>query len=209
MILIKTTSFTICCLVVTFLAFSAAATQQSPYVILENTTKSLFNKMASLSKEQRQDHEMMRSIVEQELFPVLDYEYASFKILGSNIKHSTKEQRVQFVEVMRENLLQTYTTALSAYENQQVLFEPAGKLTNARIVTVRAKIVDTVAPAINLHFKLRQNKQSMEWKIFDLTVEGISLLTSKRSEVSSQIRKVGLDGLIDILKEKNKARQPI
>jgi len=209
MISIKKTCFTICCLVATFLAFSAAATQQSPYVILENTTKSLFNKMASLSMEQRQDHEMMRSIVEQELFPVLDYEYASFKILGVNIKHSTKDQRVQFVEVMRENLLQTYTTALSAYENQQVLFEPAGKLTNERIVTVRAKIVDKVAPAINLHFKLRQNKQSKEWKIFDLTVEGISLLTSKRSEVSAQIRKVGLDGLIDILKEKNKARQPI
>jgi phospholipid transport system substrate-binding protein len=185
------------------------AIEQSPYLILENTAKSLFNKMANLSEKQRQDNEIMRAIVEEELLPILDYQYASFKILGSNIKNSTKSQRTVFVELMRENLLHTYTIALSAYENQQILFEPAAKFSNETIVTVRAKIVDTNAPTIHLNFKLRQNKRSKEWKVFDLAVEGISLLTTKRAEVSAQIRKVGLDGLIDILKKKNQSRQTV
>ncbi|MFT5675423.1 MAG: phospholipid transport system substrate-binding protein [Paraglaciecola sp.] len=204
MISIKNALFPIIFILAFLYPFSASATEASPYLLLEHTAKSLFEKMAKLSSEQRKNKDVLRALVEQELMPIIDYQYTSFKILGPNLKKSSKPQRKRFVDLMRQDLLETYTAALSGYEAQEVIFEPPGTFKNQGFVIVRAKIVDTAAPPISLHFKLRQDKKTQQWKLFDLAVEGISLVQSKNVEFSAQIRSVGLDGLIRLLQAKYK-----
>ena len=135
----------------------------------------------------------MGDIVEQELMPVIDYKYAAFKILGKHLKKMSKTQKQNFIVSMRSHLVKTYATVLKQYNNQQVTYEPERPTNGARIVSVDATISDTNAPNITIAFQMRQNRKTKQWKAYDMLVEGISLLTSKRAEINSRIAKVGIE----------------
>jgi phospholipid transport system substrate-binding protein len=81
------------------------------------------------------------------------------------------------------------------------------EITNERVVTVRVLIKDKDAPDIKVAFKVRKNKKTNKWKAYDMIAEGISLLSSKQSELESVVRQKGIDTVIELLREKNK--QPI
>tara|TARA_R110000772_G_scaffold53760_6_gene122905 strand:+ start:2767 stop:3381 length:615 start_codon:yes stop_codon:yes gene_type:complete len=177
-------------------ASTAAETAQvvSPYQVIEVTGNSLFTKIANKQDALKKFPDLMRDIVEEELMPSVDYQYAAFKILGKHLKNTTKEQRVNFISAMRSYLVRTYANALMQYSNQKVLFEPEGKLKdNAKSASVDVKIIDTGKPDINITFQMRKDTQSQEWKAYDMIVEGISLISSKQAEVNRRISDLGLD----------------
>ena len=172
--------------------FSVQAATQSPYKTLETTGNNLFARIASSQQELVKFPELMRTIVDEELMPHVDYQYAAYRILGKELKKTTKEERKKFVESMRHYLVRTYATALANYKNQQVLFEPEKPFSGKKIVAVTARIVDTNAPEIEIQFKMRRNKKTGQWKAYDMVVEGISLLQSKKAELSRQIQQQGI-----------------
>ncbi|AWB56833.1 MULTISPECIES: ABC transporter substrate-binding protein [unclassified Colwellia] len=177
-------------------ASTAAETAQvvSPYQVIEVTGNNLFTKIANKQDALKKFPDLMRDIVEEELMPSVDYQYAAFKILGKHLKNTTKEQRVNFISAMRSYLVRTYANALMQYSNQKVLFEPEGKLKdNAKSASVDVKIIDTGKPDINITFQMRKDTQSQEWKAYDMIVEGISLISSKQAEVNRRISDLGLD----------------
>jgi phospholipid transport system substrate-binding protein len=172
----------------------------SPYQLLAQVGTKLFNQIAALTPEQRKHPQLMQTIVQQQLMPYVDHRYAAFKILGSHIRHSTAEQREAFADAMYANLVRTYANALAQYNNQQVNFEPEQSVGASKVVTVRTEIVAAHAPTINIDFRLRKTNTGA-WKAFDMVVEGISLLSAKQAEIASQIRQVGLQGIIDKLQK--------
>ena len=177
-------------------ASTAAETAQvvSPYQVIEVTGNNLFTKIANKQDALKKFPDLMRDIVEEELMPSVDYQYAAFKVLGKHLKNTTKEQRVNFISAMRSYLVRTYANALMQYSNQKVLFEPEGKLKdNAKSASVDVKIIDTGKPDINITFQMRKDTQSQEWKAYDMIVEGISLISSKQAEVNRRISDLGLD----------------
>lgn len=135
----------------------------------------------------------MQDIVEAELMPSIDYRYASYRILGKHLRNTTKEQRAKFVNSMRDYLTRTYASALMQYKNQQVIFEPEKSVTGKKIVAIKMQIVEMNKPTINVVFKMRKNKKTAQWKAFDMEVEGISLLTTKKAEFSKKIAKQGIE----------------
>lgn len=135
----------------------------------------------------------MNVIVQEELMPTIDYKYAAYKILGKHLKKTTKEQRAKFALSMRSYLARTYATALKQYKNQQVIFEQEKSTKGKRIVAIRAQIIDLNKQTIDMIFKMRMNKKTGEWKAYDMVVEGISLLSSKKAEFSKRIAKQGVE----------------
>jgi len=185
-------------LLLTFLLtvnFSVVANQQtlSPYQVIEQTGGKLFARISSSQQELNKFPDLMREIVEQELMPVIDYKYASYKVLGKNLKKTTKPQREKFVASMQHYLVRTYASALNQYKNQQVVYVPGKVSPNAKAASVNVKIIDSNKPTIGLTFQMRKNKKTQQWKAYDLVVEGISLLTSKQAEFNSRIAKYGID----------------
>lgn len=172
---------------------SAKTYTSSPYVVLENVGNKLFNRIAANQQEITKFPSLMQNIVEEELMPSIDYKYASFRILGKHLRHTTKAQRTQFVKSMRHYLSRTYATALMQYKNQQVIFEPGKSVKGKRIVGIKMQIVELNKPTIDVIFKMRKNKKTGEWKAFDMIVEGISLLSSKEAELSQRITKQGIE----------------
>ncbi len=165
----------------------------SPYVVLDKVGNKLFSRISASQQEIKKFPALMRIIVDEELMPSIDYKYISYRILGKNLKTTTKDQRADFVNSMRNYLVRTYANALMQYKNQQVVFEQEKATKGKRIVGIKAQIIARDNPTIDLTFKLRKNKKTGQWKIFDMVVEGISLLDSKQAELNSRIAKQGLD----------------
>ncbi len=178
---------------ISIVSFSSSAQEQSPYVTLEKAGKNLFSRISANQMELKKFPMLMEKIVEEELMPSIDYRYAAYKILGKNLKHTSKEQRAKFVESMRHYLVRTYAKALSQYKNQEVIFEAPRSTEGKRIIAVNTQIIDPKRPTINIAFKMRKNKKTKQWKAFDMVVEGISLLQSKQVELNKRIAKQGVD----------------
>ena len=171
-----------------------ATASVSPYQVIEVTGNNLFTRIANNQEALNKFPELMREIVEEELMPSVDYQYAAFKILGKHLKKTTAEQRVKFITAMRAYLVRTYANALTQYQNQKVLFEPEANLkANARSASVDVKIVDTGKPDIKLTFQMRKDSKTHQWKAYDMIVEGISLISTKQSEFNRKISDLGLD----------------
>lgn len=195
-ILVKLTILLLLVTVVSVSPVSAAEneiTQESPYAVLESIGNKLFGRIAANQQEIKKFPQLMQVIVEEELMPSIDYRYASYRILGKHLRKTSKDQRAKFVVSMRRNLARTYASALMQYNNQQVVFEPEKPTNGKKIVAVKTQIIDVNKPTINVVFKMRQNKKTGQWKAFDMVVEGISLLSSKKAELSKRIAKQGVE----------------
>lgn len=178
---------------------SVAAQTTSPYIVLKEVGGKLFSRIAALSEDQRKDLTLVRGIVKTELMPFVDTKYASYRVLGKSLKKSSPQQRTQFVALMQDDLINTFSAALANYNNQTVSYEPARDTGSKKKVSVKAQLS---SPDLALHFKFRKDKKTNQWRVYDLIVEGISLLSTKRSAVAGQIRQHGIAGLIKKLQHK-------
>ncbi len=172
---------------------AAESVHPSPYAVLEKVGDQLFTRIAANQQEIKKFPKLMNVIVQEELMPSIDYKYAAYRILGKHLKKTTKEQREKFAISMRSYLARTYAAALKQYKNQQVIFEPAKSIKGKRIVAIKTQIVDVNKPTIDVIFKMRMNKKTGEWKAYDMVVEGISLLSSKKAEFNKRIAKQGVE----------------
>lgn len=161
-------------------------------MVLESVGNKLFSRIAENQQGIKKFPALMQDIVDQELMPSIDYRYAAYRILGKNLPHTTKE-RALFARSMRNYLARTYAMALMQYKKQEVIYGPEKSVKGKKIVAIKTQIVEVNKPTINVDFKMRKNKKTGEWKVFDMVVEGISLLSSKKAELNKRIAKQGVD----------------
>lgn len=182
-------------LLITFasISFAVVAQESSPYTTLEHVGKNLFSRIANSQEQLQKFPSHMETIVAEELMPHIDYQYTAYRILGKNLRKTTKEQRAMFSESMKKYLVRTYASALKQYHNQEVKFEKDKAVKGKRIVGVNTQILEMGKPTIEITFQMRQNKKTKEWKAYDMVVEGISLLNTKQAELNSKITKLGVE----------------
>jgi phospholipid transport system substrate-binding protein len=146
--------------------------------------------------------------MEEELMPYIDYKFSAFKVLGKYTTKLSREELLEFVSVFREYLITSYAVAMGYYDDQLVEFAPEMDFSRDSDVTVRAVIKDDGRPDIKVAFKVRKDRKSNEWQAYDMVAEGISLLSSKRSEFESILRED--DGVNKVIAQMRKSiAQPI
>jgi phospholipid transport system substrate-binding protein len=175
----------------------------NPQVLLEKVTKATFQRIESDQESIKSNPDHLRVIIEQELMPYVDHRFAAFKVLGNQFKTVPKDKIPEFVNVFKQYLVASFAVVLAGYAGQELLFEPAKDYANKRRMNIKAIIGQDGGPDIRISFKLRKIKNTGEWKTYDLEAEGISLLSSKRSEFSSIIRQQGIQAAIDIMRNTN------
>lgn len=185
-----------------------------PYTMVQQVAENTFNRISADQEKIKADAEHLRAVVEQELLPYIDYNYAAYKVLGSYIQkirniedEQEKKQEIvklrQFIEVFKNYLVATYAGVFTQYNQQKVEFEPVQNIGDDKIAMVRTKIVESGKPDINIAFKVKKDSKG-EWRAFDMVAEGISLLDAKQSELHGILRTEGLDYVIDLLDKKSK-----
>lgn len=169
-----------------------AEVKTSPYKLIQSVGEQVFSSVSTAKKSESDVVKAMETIVENQLMPYIDVTFASYKILGSQVKKSSKEERKMFVQAMQKNLVKTYSNALAQYTDQRIVYEPERNIGNKKTVQVKTELINEGQKPINMVFKLRKNRKTGQWKAYDLVVEGISLVDSKRAELSNPLRTNGI-----------------
>lgn len=151
------------------------------------------------------DDTFVRGVLEEQVLPHIDFVTMTKIALGTKgWKAADKGQRGELVDEFQELLLNTYTAALDQYSGQKMEVLPHKKAKNDDRIAVINTIFDDANVKFPVDYKLRTSKSDPEtWRVYDIEVENISLVESYKAEFSSQIKKSGVDGLIDALRNKN------
>lgn len=188
--------------------FSLHAAEENPYVLMKQAADKTFTRMAKDQAKIKQDPEYLRVIVREELIPYVQVKYAGALVLGTYFRDATAEQRTAYFDAFEAYLEQAYGQALAMYSNQEYQFSAEKPLGNAEIVPIRITIIETGGrPPIRLDFQWRKNTRTGEWRAYDMSAEGVSMITTKQNEWSSTLRQGGIDSLTKLLQ--NAAKQPI
>ena len=182
--------------------FSATAAELPPDVLARQTTEKTLQAIREHRQELQRDPSMIYDLVKELVLPHFDFELMSRFVLAQDWRTATSAQRERFVGEFRKLLVRTYGRSLAEYSGQSVEFEPMHSEARAGRVTVRSKIKQSDGPPIALDYKLYK-KRDDGWKVFDVIVDGVSLVQNYRSSFRSEIRRHGLDALIEQLSQRN------
>ena len=182
-------------------ASAPAASGESPSQVIQASVEQL---LAALADEQDviDEHpEKLYALVNEIVVPHLDIERMARIVLGKHWRQASSGESRRFVEEFRGVLVRTYATSLQAYADQEINILPQEESGETQTAAVRVEIRRPGEPPIPLTFHMHNSNGS--WMVYDLKIEGISLVANFRTQFSSLIRAQGLEALIAQLADRN------
>jgi len=185
------------------IAFAATtvATPMGPSDIVKTTTDKVLERVQNDRNALYSDPGRMYGLVAELIFPHFDFGIMSQWVLGKHWKEADEETRENFLEQFRRLLVRTYATALLNFSDQAITYPPADQKGSANTAMVKQQITQPGSATIPVIYRLH-NKFG-DWKVFDVSVDGVSLIRTYRASFGSMIRADGLNALIDSLNAKN------
>jgi phospholipid transport system substrate-binding protein len=178
---------------------------EGPDELVKRTAEDVLATVKSDKDIQAGDQEKIFALAEQKIVPNFDFDKVSRMVLGKNWTIATPDQKAAFQNEFRTLLIRTYASALSKYRNQTIEYKPFRLVSDSDIASVKTQIVQPDGQPIEVDYTLV--KQPEAWKVYDIVIEGVSLVTNYRGQFAQEIRQNGLDSLIKKLADKNKAAQ--
>lgn len=173
-----------------------------PQLIVKTASEKVLSVLLDRRAELENDHQQIYDLVEEVILPHFDFARMSRLALGRNWNDASPEQREQFVEAFRLLLVRTYATAMLEYTDEELRFLPFRDDLDSGRVSVPMQVIQSSRPPVSVNLALYKNNDG-EWKVYDVRIEGISLVTNYRSTFANQIRNGGIDALIESLSERN------
>lgn len=175
----------------------------------DQIVKDNVNRLIELLKANRdtyaRDHKKLYAMVHEQVLPHFDFRVMSRSVLGRYWREASDEQRDRFVNEFRDLLVRTYATALLKYTNEEVRYLPFRFNANDKTAVVKTEVVQQGGPAIPIQYSFYQTESG--WKVYDVTIEGISLVTNYRTTYANKVKTDGLDALIASMADANRRGQ--
>jgi phospholipid transport system substrate-binding protein len=184
-----------------FVALPAAAQGLAPDDLVQKITQDVLAAVKSDKALAAGDKQKALKLAEEKVLPYIDFEEATRLAVGRGWRSANPEQRKQLVAEFRNMLVRTYSNAIGSYEGQTLKVLPTRGKAQDEETTVRTQFVRAGGPPLPIEFQMHKTPRG--WKVYDITVEGVSLVLTYRSEFDAVMRQDGIDGLIKRLQEKN------
>jgi phospholipid transport system substrate-binding protein len=179
----------------------AIAGNSDPEALVRETS----DRMLVVLKEQhaviKSEPNRLYELVDDIVLPHFDFERMARWVLGKHWRQAAPDQRERFVNEFRTLLVRTYGTALLDYTDLKINFLPLRKSANSEDVTVRTEVIQPGGQPIPINYSMFHHEDG--WKVYDVSIDGISLVSNYRTDFSNQINTAGLDALIQKLVERN------
>lgn len=184
-------------------AFSAALAQQElkPEDLVRKVTEDVLESIKADKALQAGDREKALALAEQKILPLVDFREATRLAVGRAWASANPEQQKKLVDSFRGMLVRIYSNSIDVYRGQTLRVMPLKMPPGATDVTVRNQYLRPGQTAVSVDYAMRKTPEG--WKIYDITVEGVSLVLTYRAEFEQVTRQSGIDGLIKRLAEKN------
>ncbi|MFT3964155.1 MlaC/ttg2D family ABC transporter substrate-binding protein [Propionivibrio sp.] len=183
---------------------TAPAETEAPEALVKNVTEEVLSILRQDKDIQSGNRQRAIALIENKVAPHFDFTHMTRLAVGKAWQQADEGQRQALTSEFRTLLVRTYATALTAYRDQSVSFKPADRATGDEI-TVRSQINKPGSQPIPLDYSLSRSDDG--WKVFDVSVANVSLVTNYRSTFASAMESGGLDGLLKSLQEKNRRLQ--
>lgn len=176
--------------------------REDALALVRDTTNALFAAVDAYDGTITENPADARALVEKYITPHVDLEGFSKLVLGKHWRRATPEQRERFLAEFHNLMLRTYATAVTSYSGIRVEYLPIRDETRENFATVRTLIPRDGGEGVKVDYRLYCRKNV--WKLFDVIIAGVSMVTTYRSAFSAEVNKSGLDGLIEVLEQKSK-----
>jgi phospholipid transport system substrate-binding protein len=174
---------------------------QPPQQVVQDTSTQMLEALRKNREVLRQDPSRLYGLVDQIILPKFDFELISRWVLGRAWQQATPEQRRHFAEEFQTLLVRSYSNALLEYVDEEFQILPPRGAVSGNEATVRTEVRLRTGQPIQINYSMYLRDGA--WKVIDVTVEGVSLVTNYRSTFASQIRSSGLDTVIADLRQRN------
>ncbi|MCL4724026.1 MAG: ABC transporter substrate-binding protein [Rhodocyclaceae bacterium] len=178
--------------------------QQAPDALVKSVTDEVLDIIRKDKDIKAGSTKRAIELVEQKVLPHFNFTRMTALAMGKDWRQASAAQQKELTEAFKELLVRTYSNALIAYKNETVDYRPFKMQPGDTDVTVRTQIHQAGArQPITLDYSLEKNGNS--WKVYDVVVAGVSLVTNYRSSFATEVRNGGIDGLIKTLQAKNRS----
>ena len=184
-----------------FFAAAAGAQELGPEELVKKVTADVLDAIKADKQLQAGDRKKALALAEQKILPHVDFREAAQLATGKAWQSATPEQQKQIVNEFRTMLVRIYSNAIDVYRGQTLKVLPVRLPAGATDVTVRNQYLRQGQPPVPVEYAMRKTPEG--WKIYDISVEGVSLVLTYRAEFENITRTSGVDGLLKRLAEKN------
>lgn len=175
----------------------------SPDTLVENTAQEVLAIVRQDKDLRAGNTTKILDLVEAKILPHFDFTRMTRLAMGKNWPKATPEQQQVLVKEFRTLLVRTYSNALSSYSDHTITVEPSKGNAGETDTTVKTKVINHGQQPIPIDYSME--KTGDDWKVYDVTVAGVSLVTNYRSTFNNQVRDGGVEKLIQTLVEKNRS----
>ena len=171
-----------------------------PQELVKETTDQTLLRLQRERTVLQQNPDGIYDLVKEVITPHFDFVRISAWVLGKYWRTASKDQKLRFVTAFRTILVQTYGVVLLDYTDQEIRYLPLRDDPASGDVTVRTEVVQPNGKVVSINYQLYLNNGA--WKVYDISVEGVSLVTNFRTSFATEIKQSGLDTLIKRLEAK-------
>ena len=181
------------------ICFSPPAPAASdPLLLVQQTSDRVLLEILNRKDELTASPGKIYALIDDILIPRFDFHRMSRLVLGKHWRRAEDYQKAAFVRQFQELLVRTYATALLNYSGQEIRYLPVRLVPGAKQVVVDSEVREGKGkPAIPIKYSLYLGED--DWLVYDVTIDGVSLVSNYRSSFAAQVRRYRLDGLIERL----------
>ncbi|UCH39896.1 MAG: ABC transporter substrate-binding protein [Gammaproteobacteria bacterium] len=186
---------------VLLLVMLPATAATGPEKLIRDTSEKVIAEIKANQDSYQQNPDTIHRLVDEVVLPHFDFNAMTDLALGRYKDKVSGEQRPTIVMEFRQLLVRTYSSALLEYTDQELIYLPMEGSEADGEVVVRTEIEQAGGFPIPINYSLRLGDDG--WKVFDISVDEVSLVTNYRSSFARAIKKDGVDGLIKTLQDRN------
>jgi phospholipid transport system substrate-binding protein len=176
--------------------------EQAPDALVKQTSQEIIDVLKTDKELASGSQDRLWELVESKILPHFDFDRMTRLTIGKHWNSANAEQKEALQREFKNLLIRTYSAAFTGYQDQSVEVKPL-KAAAAESATVQTMVIRPGNKPIEVNYDL--SKTPNGWKVYDITIEGVSLVTNYRSTFATEIKQGGIDGLIKALREKNKS----
>jgi phospholipid transport system substrate-binding protein len=175
---------------------------EDPQQLVRETGEKVLSEVGARKADLEANPALIYPLVESTVLPHFDFRRMSQSALGRYWPDASDEQKTAVTNEFRELLVRTYATALLGYTGQQIQYLPVQYQPGDEKVMIPTRIAASDnAPPIPINYRLQLT--DAKWMVYDVVIDGVSLITNYRSQFATEVRRNGIDGLISALADKN------
>ena len=183
----------------------ADGSMQDPQALVKDTTVKMFAKLKTEKQNLDKNPDLIYGMVSEIVLPHFDFITMSKWVLGKNWRNASRAQKIGFIKAFRELMVRTYSVALLEYTDTEIKYKPLRDDISKGDVTVRTQAETGKGAPVTINYSLHKKKKG--WKVYDISVEGVSLISNYRTTFATEVKQDGLDALISRLQKHNKKKE--